>query len=70
MAEKYFGWIGSGGYDGVVLIKDYSEAYILTSEHKEFHRNDEYLKAAWDPGSEFDEITKEEADKIIAKLKG
>lgn len=70
MVEKYYGWIGAGGYDGVVMVKNYSEAYIMTRVHKEFHRNDEYVKAAFDPGSEFEEISKEEAEKIMEKIKG
>ena len=68
MAVKYYGWIGAKGYNGVVKVKDMSEAHILTKAHKEFHRNDEYLKAVWDPGSEFDEITEVEAKEIMEKI--
>ena len=68
MAERYFGWIGTGGYDGVVMIKNYSEAYVMTNASKEFHRNDEFLKAMWNPGSEFEEISEAEAKKIIGGI--
>lgn len=69
MNEKYYGWLGKGGYDGVVKIVDYSEAYVFNKAKKDYRRDDEYLKAAFDPGSDFEEITKEEAEKIIEKIK-
>lgn len=66
--EKYYGWAVSGGYGCVVKIVDRCEAYIFSKTSGEFRRDDEYLKAAFDPGSDFDEITKEEAAKIVAEL--
>lgn len=70
MAEKYFGWIGSGGYKNVILVKEGGEAYFFNRAEKAFERNDEFAKAQWDPGSDFEEITKEEAEKVIERLKG
>ena len=68
MTEKYYGCIGTNGYNSVVKIVDSSEAYIYHRLYKAFRRNDDYLKAMFDPGSEFDEITKEKAEEIIGKL--
>ena len=67
--EKYYGWLGASGFDTVVKIKDYSEAYVFNIKEKKYVRNDDYLKAAFDPGSEFEAITKEEAEAIIEKVK-
>ena len=69
MAEKYFGWIGKGGYKNVVIIENLSEARVFNKVKGEFETDNEFLKAAWDPGSEFEEITKAEAEKIIAEMK-
>lgn len=68
MTEKYYGWLGASGFDGVVKIIDNSEAYVFNNKEKDYHRNDEFLKAAFDPGSDFEEISKEEAEKIIEKV--
>lgn len=65
---KYYGWIGGNGYDGLVKIVDNSEAYVFNKEKKDFHRSDEYLKAAFDPGSDFEEISEEEANDLIEGL--
>jgi len=69
MAEKYFGWIGTGGYKNVVIVTDLSEAKVFNKAKGEFEVDNEFLKAAWDPGSDFEEISKAEADKIIRELK-
>ena len=68
MADKYYGWLGAKGYDGLVKIKDHSEAYVFNHEKKDFYRNDEYLKAAFDPGSDFEEISADEAKDLLTKL--
>lgn len=68
MAEKYYGCIGIKGYNSVVKIVDSSEAYIYNRLYKAYHRNDDYLKAMFNPGSEYDEITKEKAEEIIRSL--
>lgn len=65
MEEKYYGCIGIKGYNSVVKIIDSCEAYIYNRWDKEYRRNDDYMKAMFDPGSEYDEITKEQADEII-----
>lgn len=69
MAEKYFGWIGKGGYKNVVIVTDLSEARVFNKVKGEFEVDNEFLNAAWDPGSDFEEISKAEADKIIEELK-
>lgn len=69
MAEKYYGWLGASGYNGVVKIVGLSEAYVFNKEQGDYRRDDEYLKAAFDPGSDFEEISKEEAEKIIEGMK-
>ena len=69
MAKEYFGWIGRGGYKNVVIIEN-GEACVFNVPDKKWEKNNEFLKAKWDPGSDFEEITREEADKVIAKLKG
>ena len=69
MAKQYFGWIGHGGYKNVVIIEN-SEARVFNVPKKEWETDNEFLKAKWDPGSDFEEITKEEAEKIIEKLEG
>lgn len=66
--ERYFGCIGAKGYNSVVKIVDGCEAYIYNRIAKGFKRNDDYLKALSDPGSEYEEISKKEADKIIKNL--
>jgi hypothetical protein len=69
MKVTYYGcWKREGRYGSVVKIVDGCEAYVYRVPEKKFVRNDEYLKAMWDPGSDFDEITKEEFDAIVAKL--
>ena len=68
MAVKYYGCLGKGGFNGVVKIENYSEAYVFNKGKKEFVRNDEYMKAAFNPGSEFEAITEEEANAIVEKL--
>lgn len=67
MAVKYYGCVSPGGYNGVVIVTDLSEAQVYNNQEKKFHRNDDYVKAAFDL-SHYDEISKEEADAIIAKL--
>lgn len=69
MSEKYFGWVSRGGYSNVVIIKNLCEAHVFNKRINDFEIDNYYLKAAWDPGSEFDEITKEQADEIIARIK-
>jgi len=68
MEVQYYGCKGINGYNSVVKIVDASEAYIYNRLYKAFHRNDEYMKAMFDPGSEYDEITKEKAEEIIRSL--
>ena len=68
MEVKYYGCIGINGYNSVVKMVDASEAYIYNRLYKAFHRNDDYMKAMFDPGSEYDEITKEKAEEIIRSL--
>ena len=69
MHEKYYGCLGVKGYNSVVKIVDGCEAYVYNRLYGAFRRNDDYLKAAYDPGSEYEEISKEEAEKIIEGLK-
>lgn len=66
--EKFYGWIGSGGYKSLVKIKDNSEAYVFNKAEKDFHRNDDFLKAAFDPGSDFEQISEAEAQDLIKEL--
>lgn len=68
MATKYYGWLGQNGYNGLVKIKDNSEAYVFNKKEKNFRRNDTYLKAAFDPGSEFEEISATEAAALQKEL--
>lgn len=68
MAIKYYGWLGLKGYNGLVKIKDNSEAYVYNKKEKDFRRNDTYLKAAFDPGSEFEEISAKEAEALLKEL--
>lgn len=68
VSAKYYGWLGQGGYDGLVKIENGHEAYVFRAAEGKFVRNDDYMKAKYDPGSDFEEITKEEADAIVAKL--
>ena len=63
MNAEYYGWLGAKGYDTDIKIEDYR-----TVEQK-FVKNNDFLKAKWDPGSEFEAITKKEADKIIDRIK-
>jgi len=69
MAIKYYGRVAPGGYIGVVIVKDLCEAHVYNKKEKKFHRNDDFVKAAFDL-SHYDEITKEKADAVIAKLEG
>lgn len=69
MAEKYYGWIGSGGYKNVIIIEN-NEARVFNIPNHQWETDNYFLKAKWDPGSDFEEITKEEAEKIIKKLEG
>ena len=68
MATKYYGWLGASGYNGLVKIKDNCEALVFNKKEKKFHRNDDYLKAAFDPGSDFDEISEKEAAALLKEL--
>ena len=68
MAKKYYGWIGTGGYKNVVIVEDLSEARVFNKVTGEFEVDNEFLKAAWDPGSDFEEITEAEAQKIMKEM--
>lgn len=68
MSVKYFGWIGTGGYKNVVIVENMSEAKVFNRASGELVVKNEYLKAMWDPGSEFEEISEAEAKKILEKL--
>ena len=62
---RYFGCLGIKGYDSVVKIVDGCEAYIFNRILGDFKQNDDYLKAMYDPGSDYDEISEEKAKEII-----
>lgn len=69
MKETYYGcWKGPDGYASVVKIVDGCEAYVYRVPEGKYVRNDDYLKAMYDPGSDFDEIAKEEAEAVIERL--
>lgn len=68
MAVKYYGWLGVKGYNGLVKVVDNSQAYVFDKKTKDFKRNDDYLKAAWDPSSDFDAISDKDAADLIKKL--
>ena len=63
--NRYYGWIGEHGYDSVVKITDAFDAHVFNREKKDFIKNNYYLKARYDPGSEFEEISEEEALELI-----
>jgi len=65
MDIKYYGWIYESGYGSVVKIVDRAEAYVFNRKEKKFRRNDDWLKAMFDPGSEFEEIPKDKAMTLI-----
>lgn len=66
--ERYYGCLGSRGYNSVVKILYGTEAYIYNRLHKQYVRNDNYLKAMYEPDSEYEEISKEKAAEIIKSL--
>lgn len=68
MNAEYYGWLGAKGYDTVIKIEDY-DAYVYRTVEQKFVKNNDFLKAKWDPGSEFEAITKKEADKVIDRIK-
>lgn len=68
MAKKYFGWVGKGGYKNVVIIENH-EARVFNIPNQEWETDNEFLKAMWDPGSEFDEITEAMANEILERIK-
>ena len=68
MSVKYFGWIGTGGYQNVVIVENMCEAKVFNKPKGEFRVDNYFLKAMWDPGSEFEEISEAEAKKIVEKL--
>lgn len=68
MVTKYYGWLGPNGYNGLVKIKGNSQAYVYNKTEKKFRRNDTYLKAAFDPGSDFEEISAKEAAALQKEL--
>ena len=68
MNAEYYGWLGAKGYDTVIKIEDY-DAYVYRTVEQKFVKNNDFLKAKWDPGSEFEANTKKEADKIIDRIK-
>ena len=70
MADNYYGWLGEKGYDGLVMVTDQGAAYVFNRPSNKFRRDDEFLKAKRDPGSEFEEITREEADALLKKFGG
>ena len=49
MKERYYGWLGIRGYDGVVKVINNCEAYVYNKRKKFFERDDDYLKAAFIP---------------------
>lgn len=68
METKYYGWIFGDEYGSVVKVVNKSEAYVFNVREKDYHRNDKYLKAMFDPGSEFEEITESEAAEVTKSL--
>ena len=68
MNAEYYGWLGAKGYDTVIKIEDY-DAYVYRTVEQKSVKNNDFLKVKWDPGSEFEAITKKEADKIIDRIK-
>ena len=64
---EYYGWLGIDKYDTVVKIVD-EEAYVYRVSDKRFVGNNEFLKAKYDPGSEYEPITEEEARTIIERI--
>lgn len=67
MAKEYYGWIGKGGYQNVIVIEGH-EARVFNRTKKAWETDNEFLKAKWDPGSEFDQISAEEAKKIMERI--
>ena len=65
---KYYGWLGLDGYNGLVKVENNSAAYIYDRKKKTFRRDDKYIKAAIDPGSEFDEISEKAAKDLMQRL--
>ena len=51
MNAEYYGWLGAKGYDTVIKIEDY-DAYVYRTVEQKFVKNNDFLKAKWDPGSE------------------
>lgn len=68
MDIRYYGWIGGNGYNSMVKIQKEDgiwKAYVFNRPEKAFRPDDYYLKAMWDPGSEFEEISEDEAMSLI-----
>ena len=65
---RYFGILGADDYIGIVKIIDRSEAYIYHLKKKKYIRNDNYLNALFDPGTDYEEVTEEEANDILNDL--
>ena len=64
---EYYGCLGIDTYDTVVMIVD-EEAYVYRVPEKMFRRDNYFLKAKYDLGSEFEPITEEEARTIIERI--
>lgn len=64
---EYYGWLGIDKYDTVVQIVN-NMASVYRIADKMFRRDDYFLKAKYDPGSEYEPITEEEARIIIERI--
>lgn len=65
---KYYGILAAGEIDGLVKIEDGIEAYVFNQKKKKFVRDNYYLAAAYDPGTDFWDLTEEEAMEILEEL--
>lgn len=65
---RYYGRMGAGEYVGVVKIEDACRAYVYHLKKKKYVRDDYFLCAAYDPGTDYWEVNEEEAQEIINDL--
>lgn len=67
MAKEYYGWIGNGGYKNVIVIEN-QEACVFNRTKKAWETDNDFLKAKWDPGSEFEKISEGQAKQIMERI--
>lgn len=69
MGVEYFAWLGLGTLpDSVIIVNEHDETFVFDIRKQVFERDDYFLKAKYDPGSDYKQITKEKAAEILAAI--